>query len=441
MAHQTYKVYKTAPFDCYQKAKELRAEHFNKIMKAKEEGKLLISGSATIAAYEIPAGLGDDVVTFADDGYAVNIAANPEFSAAARAASEAKGLTPDICGYTLNYAGSVYLDRFLFGGSFPKPDLVFCEHNCDARGKWSQLIAEHFGVPIFLWERPCGRLGQEEKHRIDYMVAQLNEAIEWLEKITARKYDDEKLIEATRNCFLSAKLWGEIVSLNRTIPAPIDTRALITFMVIYIWRRHEKVGVEFLKTLKDEIQYRIDNEIAASARERCRLAIEDEPAFLALPLLHWTQERYGVVWLDTLSYTGIHGEFDMQEDGTIVVTDTPEERWGKFKNRQDALWALAWSSEHSWLERRLAYPVDINPVYVALAKHLRADGVVLHRTKSCPANAASVQERKIAFQEAGIPVTLYESTPSVPSQDDVRMLKSTLKIFLEEQMGLDEFPD
>jgi benzoyl-CoA reductase subunit B len=436
-----YKTYKTEPFACYQKAKELRAEHFQNIMTAKDKGKLLISGSATIAAYEIPAGLGDDVVNFADDGYAVNIAAHPDFSSEARAASEARGLTADICGYTLNYAGSVFLDRFLFGGHFPKPDLVFCEHNCDARGKWSQIIADHFDVPIFLWERPCGRAGQQESHRIDYMVAQLNEAIEWMEKVTGRKYDDEKLIEATRNCFRSTKLWGEIILLNRTIPAPIDARALISFMVLYIWRRHEKVAVEFLETLRDEVKYRVDNEIAASARERCRLMIEDEPAFLALPLLHRTQDRYGVVWLATMAYTGIHGELEVLEDGTVALAKTPEERWGEFRNREDALRAIAWSSEHSWLEQRISYPVDMNPVYIALVKHLRADGVVLHRNNSCPANAASVQERKLAFQDAGIPVTMYESTPSVPSMDDTQRLKSTLKIFLEEQMGLDEFPD
>ena len=431
-----YQKYKTEPLACYERGRELRAEHFQNIKSAKEQGKLLVSGSATIAAYEIPAGLGDDVVTFVDDAYAVNIAAHPEFSAEARAAAEARGLTADVCGYTLNYAGSVFLDRFLFGGPFPKPDLVFCEHNCDARGRWSQIIADHFGVPIFLWERPCGPAIKGTNHRVEYMVAQLNEAIEWMEKVTGRKYDDEKLIEATRNCFRSTKLWGEILLLNRAIPAPIDVRALISLMVVYIWRRHEKVGVEFLETLRDEIKYRIDNKIAASAGERCRLMIEDEPAHPALSLLRWTQDNYGIVWLSTLSYTGVYGELELQEDGTVALAKTPEERWGTFRTREDALRALADSSERSWLERRIAYPPDVNPEYIGLTKQLRADGVLLHVTKSCPANSASVPERKLAFQRAGIPVTTYESTPSAPNDDDVRRLKANLEIFLQEAMGL-----
>jgi benzoyl-CoA reductase subunit B len=434
------KIYKTEPLACYQKAKELRSEHFQDIMTAREKGKLLISGSATIAAYEIPAGLGDDVVTFVDDAYAVNVATNADFSAEARAACEARGYGRDICGYTLNYAGSMFLDRFLFGGRFPKPDLVFCEHNCDARGKWSEIVADHFSVPIFLWERPCGPAGQGTRQRIDYIVAQFNEAIEWMERVTGRKYDDEKLLEATRNCFRSAKLWGEIFMLNRTIPAPIDARALISLMAIYIWRRHQKEGVAFLEMLRDEVKYRVENEIAASARERCRLMIEDVPPFLALPLFHWTQDRYGMVWLGTLVYTGVYGELEMLEDGTVALVKTPEERRGEFRNREDALRAIAESSDHSWLERRISYPVDVNPIYIAIMKCLRADGVVLHMNKACPANAASVQERKLAFQDAGIPVTMYESTPSVPSMDDVGKLRTTLKIFLEELMGLNEFP-
>ncbi len=436
----TYHKYKTEPLDCYPKAKELRIGHFQDIMSAREQGKLLVGGSVTIGLYEIPAGLGD-VVCFADDEYAVSIAADADFSTKACAAAEARGFSRDICGYTLNYAGSMFLDRFLFGGRFPRPEFIFTEQNCDGRGKWAQIVADHLGIPLFIYEKPCRRAGQWTGQHIEYLVAQFNEAIEWMEKVTGRRYDDEKLIEATRNYFRSARLWGEICLLNRNIPAPIDARALVSLMAIPIGRRHEKVGVEFLEMLRDEVRYRIDNEIAASPGERCRLMLEQVPPFAVLPLLRWTQDRYGIVWLGTLVYTGLYGEIEILEDGTLAVAKTPEERGTVFRTREDALRALAESVENSWIEQRIAYPVDVNPWYIALVKHLRADGVLLDLSKSCPANAASVPERKLAFQNAGIPVAMYESSASRPADVDLGAIRSILETFLEESMGLKQFPD
>ena len=432
--------YKTEPFDCYQKGKELRLGHFQDVMSAKEKGKLLISGSVTIGSFEIPAGLGD-VVCFADDSYAVNIAADPNFSTEASAAAEGRGFGREICGYTLNYIGSMFLNRFLFGGEFPKPDFAFTAQNCDARGKWSQIVADHLGIPVFIFETPCGRTGQGKSQRTEYLAAQFLEGIQWMEKITGRDYDDERLIEATRNFFRSAKLWGEICLLNRTIPAPIDVRALISFLPAIIWRRHEKVGVEFLETLRDELRYRIDKGIAASAGERCRLLLDSPPPYAILPMLHMTQERYGMVWLGTLVYTGIYGELEVIENGKVSVRKTPEESGMVFRKREDAIRALAESIVGGWLDQRIAYPTDMNPSYIALARYLQADGIFLDINRSCPANSASTPERKLAFMEAGFPVAVYESYGSRPSDINLGTIRAVLERFLESSLGLSKLID
>jgi benzoyl-CoA reductase subunit B len=432
--------YKTEPLDCYLKAKELRTGHFQDVMSAKEKGKLLISGSVTIGGFEIPAGLGD-VVCFADDSYAVNIAADPDFSTEASAAAEGRGFSREICGYTLNYIGSMFLNRFLFGGEFPKPDLIFTAQNCDARGKWSQIVADHLGVPLFIFETPCGRAGEGMSQRIEYLAAQLHEGIEWMERITGREYDDEKLIEATRNFFRSAKLWGEICLLNRAIPAPIDARALIAFLPAIVWRRHEKIGVEFLEILRDELRCRIDKGIAASAVERCRLMIDNPPPYAALSLLHRMQARYGVVSLGTLVYSGIYGELEVTENGNLVVRKTPEERGLVLSTREGAVRALAESIAGGWLDQRIAYPTDIDASYIALTRYLRADAVLLDINRSCPANSASVPERKLAFMEAGFPVTIYESYGSRPRDIDLRAIEAVLERFLEGSIGLSKLTD
>ena len=437
MVHQKYR---TEPLDCYKKGKELRLDHFRDVITAKEKGKLLVSGSVTLGGFEIPAGLGD-VICFADDAYAVTMTTNPTFSKDAYAAAEAKGFSRDICGYTMNYIGSMFLDRSLFGGDFPKADFIFTAQNCDARGKWSQIVADHLGIPFFVFERPCGRAGQGTRERIDYLVDQFNEGIEWMEKITGRRYDDEKLIEATRNFFRSAKLWGEIWLLNRTVPAPIDARSLISLMAAAIWRRHEKAGVDFLEILRDEIEYRVDNEIAASPTENCRLLLDNAPPFAAMPMLRETQAKYGIVWLGTMVYAGLYGELEILEDGTVVVAKTPEERGVVFRERNDAIRAIAEVTERSWLEQRIAFPTDVNSSYISLAKYLRADGILLDVNRGCPANSASAPERKFAFMDAGFPVTMYESNSSRPGDVDLRMIGIVIENLIENLMGLKKLQD
>ena len=61
--------YKTEPLKCWEEAKALRKKYYDDVLKAREGGGLLISGSATLY-YSLPAGLGDDVCLYGAALYA-----------------------------------------------------------------------------------------------------------------------------------------------------------------------------------------------------------------------------------------------------------------------------------------------------------------------------------------------------------------------------------
>ena len=60
-----------------------------------------------------------------------------------------------------------------------------------------------------------------------------------MEKVTKRKYDDEKLIKAVTNEIDSTSLWAQLMNFNKNIPAPIDQKSVYSFYNLTINRRHK----------------------------------------------------------------------------------------------------------------------------------------------------------------------------------------------------------
>src|SRR3972149_11216682 len=92
--------YKTRPLDSWKKAKELRLGHYRDIAKARDEGKLVVTGG-TEGFISLPAGLGD-YVFFGGEPYGASIGNAPEFAAACAEAVEARGFARDMCAYMRN---------------------------------------------------------------------------------------------------------------------------------------------------------------------------------------------------------------------------------------------------------------------------------------------------------------------------------------------------
>ncbi|HUU82271.1 MAG TPA: 2-hydroxyacyl-CoA dehydratase, partial [Phycisphaerae bacterium] len=214
--------YKTAPLKCWNKAKELRLKYYDDYAKAHERGGLRWAGGAwTFSA--IPSGLGEDLWSLTSEPYAASIAHDKEFSLRCMEASEKAGYARDLCAYMRNYWGSVILNEYAYGGAFPKPDFIWQDHICCSHAKWYQVVSDlEGGIPQFCMDVAAGPYKDVAPHKIDYLVGQMHDGIEWLEKTTGRKYRDELLIEAVKNEFRATSTWAAICALNKAIPAPLE---------------------------------------------------------------------------------------------------------------------------------------------------------------------------------------------------------------------------
>ena len=89
------------------------------------------------------------------------------------------------------------------------------------------------------------------EHKKEYIVAQYLESIEWMEKITGKKYDDELAIAAMERYFKAESLWGEIHLINGAVPAPIDVKSLFAMLPAHMLRKSEPCTLEFLEMLRE----------------------------------------------------------------------------------------------------------------------------------------------------------------------------------------------
>jgi len=425
--------YPTRPLECWQKAKELRLAFYREVAVAREEGKLVTSGSVE-APFALAAGLGDFVHLPAEP-YGANVATDPTFARECAEAVEARGFARDLCAYMRNYWGSMFLDRYFFGGPFPRPDFCLQIHFCDSHAKWFQVVSEHLGVPHFCLEVPVGYGHEEETSKLEYLAGQMLDAIEWMEKVTGREYNDERLIEAVRNECLTSSLWGEVMCLNKAVPAPLDMKSILALYMVAGVMRDRKEAVEFNRLLRDEVKERVEQGIAALGDERCRLIGDSAPPWYFLRLYRYL-EGYGIIIVCSWYSMFLIGNVAEQPDGTWGRAPTPEEVGMPLKTREDAVRAYAW-----WLLNRpfirmiTGRPESRVEAHLRIYREWRGQGLILDFNRGCELLTMSAPEIYLSLQKHNIPMLILEHNMGDRRDFDEAQVMDRVDAFIE-SLGL-----
>jgi benzoyl-CoA reductase subunit B len=360
---------------------------------------------------------------------------DPVLSTQCVEAVEAKNFARDMCAYMRNYWGSMFINKSPFGGEFPKPDFCLQAGFCDSHHKWFQQVAEYLKVPYFAIDVPLGMNTQESyPRRLEYLTGQMLDAIDWMQKVTNRKYDDAKLIEAVENDIESAALWSQICCLQKAIPAPLDEKTMFTLYIIGVLIRHEKESVDFYKELKAEVEERVRDKIAAVPTERVRLMHDSQPPWYFLKLWRYLEE-YGACVIGSFYSFTLSGTLEKQPDGTWQAGKTPKERGIVMKNREDACRVLAdWYLRRNVLQE-FALPWEKNQQMVEWAKEWHVDGFVIHLNRGCEGTAYGQMEARLQLLKAGIPVMTYEGNMADKREFNEAQTLDRIDAFME-SLGL-----
>ena len=421
--------YQSEPLKCWKKAKELREQYYLNYARAKENGGIRWSGSAW-ALDAIPAGLGNDVYSLTGEPYGASVAVDKKFNKQCQDAAESLGFARDLCSYMRTYWGSIHLDKYLFGGPFPKPDFNFQTQICCSHAKWYQHAAKVEQTPAFYIDVSVGPYKDLTDERLMYVTNQGLEAIGWMESITGRTFDDELFFDAVKNEMRATSLWAEICTLNKAVPAPVDEKTMYSLYVLATLSKSSKWCSDFYLECRDEVRDRVARGIAAVANERCRVMSDTQPPWGFLKIFRYLEE-YGAVSIGSLYTFGLEGIWQVQEDGSWGPRTTPMDLGIEFKTREQVMklyceWNLSKPQFQHFYDPRLK-----TEMMKTMVKEWNVDGVLLHLNRGCEGLSLGIMENRLGLAAAGIPVMTFEGNMGDEREFDIGRTQNRVDSFME----------
>ncbi|MBI4296541.1 MAG: 2-hydroxyacyl-CoA dehydratase [Chloroflexi bacterium] len=434
-----YKRWETRPLECWNKAKELRRNLETSVPKAKEQGKLLADG----ANAAIISGIANCQPVLSVPSGALIANASPEFSRDCLSAAERRGFGRDSCGYYRAFYGSMLLNRTLSGGEYPRRDFTInTPAACDCHTKQVQQTADHFKIPIFQWDQPQ-YIGPQNSERdrlmLKHTVAQLLEQIEWLEKVSGRKFDDEKFREAVINHIRHSSYRAEVARLQQNIPAPLDQKSIYSLFALGGVARTQPQETEaFWRMVRDEVKWRVENHIAAVGTERYRW-LEDEPPPWYFLKYYRYMEKYGAVCIGSRYSLGTVN-WEWREDGTYGPMKNPLELGWPMNTREEILRSQIAAGR--MLGRSLRADADLlTQGMLDMAKAFHCDGAIMPLWLAGSGCTYGHREAVLRLAKAGVNVMQYEGSQAGDRTDfDESRMLDQLDDWMESQ-GLRKLED
>ena len=421
--------YPTEPLKCWKKAKQLREQYYLNYAQAKEKGGIRWAGGS-LAFDAIPAGLGRDVYSLTGEPYSASVALDANLNKKCQDAVAAAGYARDMCSSMRTYLGSIYLDKYLYGGRFPKPDFNFQTQICCTHSKWYQAASKLEGTPAMYIDLSVGPYKDLTDARLMYVTDQCLDSIDWMEKITGRRFDDELFIEAVKNEMRSTSLWAAISCENKAKPAPLDEKTMYSLYVLALLSKSSKWCVDFYEELYDEVKDRVKRGIAAVPNERCRVISDLQPPWGFLRIFRYLEE-FGAVSIGSHYTFTLGGAFETKPDGSWGPRSLPWENGIEMNTREQVMkmycdWNIAKPIMQHFFDPRIK-----TQMMKTIVREWGVDGVMMHLNRGCEGLSLGSMENRTGLVAAGIQVMTYEGNMGDERDFDLVRTQSRVDSFME----------
>jgi len=247
--------------------------------------------------------------------------------------AESDGFSMDICSYVrtgLGIAKKMYElgeppPEVPYGGMGTPDMLIGNAQFCDNRFKWLQQLGRYLDVSYFgydIQEWPYGWDYNDEglkKHFIDHYYAQLQRLVAFLEKVTGKKLDKNRLSEALANWMKVQRLFYEACQLRKHHPNPLPAQDSATLAFPNLHMKCWPETIDFYQKVYDELKYRVENNLSTMPEEKYRLLWHLIIPWFYIGIYNWLEQEFGAT---TISPTYEGGEVP---DEDIIDYDFPLE--------------------------------------------------------------------------------------------------------------------
>lgn len=363
---------------------QIAARAYSDAMEAKERGELVGWCSSNFPV-EIPATLGLYVVY--PENQAAGIAARGGGERMCNVA-EADGYSNDLCAYariSLAYAKLKDAPE----QNMPMPDFVLCCNNiCNCMIKWYENLAKELNIPMIMIDIPFNPDYEVSDAETEYIRDQFWDAIHQLEKITGKKWSDEKFNEVKELSGRASRLWIEATSQAKYVPSPFNGFDLLNHMAVMVTARGTAEAGDAMETLlKEYIENHEKGTSTFRGEEKYRIMFEG--------IACWP-------WLRVTS-TGLKSR------GINMVTTIYADAFGFIYDDFDGM-CRAYANVPNCMNLEQSRDKRIK-----LCKADHVEGLLVHTNRSCKLWSGFMPEMSRQIGEAcGIPVASFDGDQADP---------------------------
>jgi benzoyl-CoA reductase subunit B len=378
--------------------KKMIADHFDRLARAKEDGKKVVYTFVPGNLTELLGAL--DLLPVLPEINALQSGMRKK-SGAYIAEAEKAGHSEDVCTYVKCDLGMLKSGNIgPTGQKLPPPDLLLLSYTgCFTFMKWFELLQQEYQCPVVMLHTPYQTDGVITDEMRRYVTDQLErDVIPALEKLAGKKLDRDVLGEQLARSRAAEEDLVAVWESARHRPAPIDGYFGGVYYVgpIFSSFRGSEDAVLYYRELREEVE--------------ARIARKEGPVTPDGPV---TKERYRLVVEGPPNWTSFNDFWSMfSKEGAVVVASTYTRVGGLYDTgfRHDPARPLDSLAEYALgCYTNLGLPTRVK----LLEKYIReyeADGFLVNSVKSC--NSFSVGQLLMLRQleeKTGVPGGFIES--------------------------------
>jgi benzoyl-CoA reductase/2-hydroxyglutaryl-CoA dehydratase subunit BcrC/BadD/HgdB len=321
--------------------------------------------------------------------------------------AEEQGFSYDLCSYFKTNVGAVASNAGMIEGGTRKPTFMLStDVICDTHVNWFQVQAERMNVPHYTIDVPhivSNTTNRQLNYYKKYIVEQLYEFIEFMEKVTGFEYNEEKAREVTENSWNLSMVWQDIYKLRKEVPCPISTRDTFGGLFPLFTMPGLKEPIKLYKRMYREAKQRVDMGVGALANEEFRLMFEGIPFWYNLKFFGKLEKWNSIIVYEPYTYA-----FSKYMNPNITKEMV-------LKNPIEVMSELMMSFWYVYdLETRVKK-------FAETVEEWKIDGVILHENLSCRPNSCGLYDlKKSLMDDYDIPCLIISA-----DMNDSRKLNDT----------------
>jgi benzoyl-CoA reductase/2-hydroxyglutaryl-CoA dehydratase subunit BcrC/BadD/HgdB len=365
-----------------------------------------------------------DIVPIFGEPYGA-ICGSMKFNSELLEATENHGYGRNFCSYARSFIGSA-LTNIGPLGHLPEADvMISCKEACNTHISWWEVLSRRFEKPFYVIDQPLMQRSVRQNH-VDFMKAQIEGLVDFLEHATGRKLNEELFIETVILTHEARKLWDQVLAYCKRKPSLLNMKSQLSLMVPAVNIKGTHRAIDFYTRLIEELDDRASRGVAAAANEEARIMWDNVPIWYNLGLLNY-----------------------LEEQGVVLVISPYTSMWGTETKHQcgydqESYRLLEWEDPSSLGQAldQVAKDYCFNPLgadipsqvtyYSNMARDYGVDGIISHSNRGCKNLSLNrIDVMKIVEKDLDIPVLVFESNMTDAREYSDGQVKTRMDAFLE----------